>query len=456
MRPWPPALALVLAGCSLAPPHEQPAAPIYSAYAEPATQDGRLASEVSWESFFGDPLLKFYIAVSLNNNRDLAASTARIAQARALYRVQAANRFPQLDGAVSGQRARAPTAIGPVTSELYAAQIAVTSFELDFWGRLANLSEAARLQYLATSHARDAFRLTLIRNVASVYYAIRSGEEGIAVAERTLASRLKAQDIARLRLAAGVTSAVDYEQASILVTQAETQLADLQRTTQLQRNLLLVLIGGPVDAQPPAGRDIADARQFASLDPGLPSMLLANRPDVLAAEEQLRAASANIGAARAAFFPRISLTGAAGFISPELSALFDGDSGVWSYGGAAGLPIFDFGRRRAIVDQSWARRDELIALYQRTVQEAFREVSDGLVARRRLDEQILAQERAVAAQRHLAELAELRYDNGVSPFLEVLDAERTLFTAEQQLIQLRAAALQNGVALYTALGGGAG
>lgn len=456
MRTWLAALVLVLAGCSLAPPYEQPAAPIYDAYPDSSAGGGRLATEVSWENFFGDPLLKSYIAASLENNRDLAASSARIVQAQAFYRVQVANRLPQVDAAVSGARSRAPTVVGPVTSELYNAQIAVTSFEIDFWGRLANLSEAARRQYLATEDARDAFRLTLIRNLASVYYAIRSGEEGIAVAERTLVSRRRAQRIAKLRLNAGVTSAIDFEQASILVTQAETQLADLQRITQQQRNLLLVLIGGPVGGQLPAGRSIDDAQQFEDLDPGLPSLLLANRPDILAAEEQLRAANANIGAARAAFFPRISLTGAAGFVSPELSALFDGDSGVWSYGGAAALPIFDFGRRRAILDQSRGRRDELVAIYQRTIQEAFREVSDGLVARRRLEEQIAAQERAVEAQRRLARKADLRYDNGVSPFLEVLDAERNLFTAEQQLIQLRAAALQNGVALYSALGGGAG
>lgn len=456
MRRWPLASALLLAGCSLAPRYEQPAPPIYAAYPELPEAGQRTATEISWENFFGDPLLKFYIAAALENNRDLAAATARIAQARALYRVQASSQLPQVDGAVSGARSRSPTAIGPVTSEAYTAQIAIASFEVDFWGRLANLSEAARLQYLATSHARDAFRLTLIRNLASVYYAIRSGEEGIALAERTVVSRRKAQRIARLRLSAGVTSAIDYEQASILVTQAETQLEDLQRTTQQQRNLLLVLIGGPTRGQPPSGRSILEAEQFADLDPGLPSLLLVNRPDLLAAEEQLRAAHANIGAARAAFFPRISLTGAAGFVSPELSALFDGDSGAWSYGGGAGLPIFDFGRRRAILDQSWARRDELVALYQRTVQEAFREVSDGLVARGRLDAQIAAQERAVEAQRRLARKADLRYDNGVSPFLEVLDAERNLFTAEQQLIQLRAAALQNGAALYTALGGGGG
>jgi multidrug efflux system outer membrane protein len=332
--------------------------------------------------------------------------------------------------------------------------VAISAFELDFWGRLANLSEAARRQYLASAQARNAFRLILIRNVASVYYAIRSGEEGIAVAERMLETRREGQRIAQLRLEAGVTSAIDYEQAVVLVTQAETQLADLRRTTGQQHNLLLVLIGGPIDGEPPPGRSIMGADQFASLDPGLPSMLLVNRPDVLAAEEQLRAANANIGAARATFFPRISLTAAAGYISPELSALFSDDSGTWTYGAAAFLPIFDFGRRRGLVNQTAARRDELVAVYQRTVQEAFREVSDGLVARQHLQEQILAQERAVMVQRRLAVHAELRYENGVSRFLEVLDAERNLFTAEQQLILLRAAALQNGVALYTALGGG--
>jgi multidrug efflux system outer membrane protein len=361
-----------------------------------------------------------------------------------------------VDAGVSGSRSRTPTPAGAVTSELYAAQIGVSSFELDFWGRLANLSAAARGQYLATVEAQWAFQLTLIRNVASVYYGVRSGEEGVALVERTLETRRHGREIARLRLDAGVTSAVDFDQASVLVTQAETQLAELQRTTQQQRNLLMVLVGGPVTAPLPPGRGIAGADQFAALEPGLPSSLLLNRPDILAVEQQLRAANANIGAARATYLPFIALTANGGYVSPELGSLFNSGSGTWSYGASAGLPLFDFGRRRALVDQSRARQEELAANYQRTVQEAFREVSDGLVARRRLAEQISAQERAVTTQRDLADIAELRYESGVSIYLEVLDAERSLLFAEQQLILLRAAALQNGAALYTALGGGAG
>ena len=455
MRLRPLLLTTLLAGCNLAPTYERPAAPIYDAYPDEASEQGRLATEVAWENFFGDAQLRGYIAAALENNRDLAAATARIAQARAQYQIQNAQRLPQVDLGASGARSRTPTPQGAVTSDLYAVQIGVTNFELDFWGRLANLSEASRRQYLATVEAQRAFRLTLIRNVASVYYAMRAGEEGVALAQRTLATRREGQQIAELRFKAGVTSAVDFDQASVLVTQAETQLADLQRTTAQQRNLLLVLVGGPVGGPLPAGRSIGDTAQFAELRPGLPSSLLVDRPDVVAAEQQLQAANANIGAARATYFPFIALTGSAGYISPELSNLFQGANGAWSYGAAALLPLFDFGRRKGLVEQTTARRDELVANYQRAVQEAFREVSDGLVARQRLQEQIAAQERAVAFQRDLATTADFRYDSGVSTYLEVLDAERSLFTAEQQLISLRAAALQNGAALYTALGGGA-
>jgi multidrug efflux system outer membrane protein len=456
VRGGPALLVLLLGGCNLAPRYEQPAAPIPTVYPEPSGAAGQQATEVDWRDFFGDPRLRAYIEAALANNRDLAAATARIAQAQAQYRIQQAERLPQVDAAVSADRTRGPAAGRQITTNTYAAQIAVTSYELDFWGRLANLSEAARREYLATVEAQRAFRLTLIRNVASTYYAIRSGEEGADLAARTLESRRQSLEIAKLRLDAGVTSTVDYDQAAVLVTQAETQLAELQRTTDQDRNLLLVLVGGPMAAPPPPGRDSADAGQLVALKPGLPSSLLVNRPDVLAAEQQLRAANANIGAARANFFPFIALTGSAGYVSPELSNLFRGGAGTWSYAAAAALPLFDFGRRRALVAQTRARRDELVANYQRTVQEAFREVSDGLVARQRLEEQIRAQENAVAAQRGLADSAELRYQSGVSIYLEVLDAERSLFAAEQQLITLRAAALQNGAALYTALGGGAG
>lgn len=446
-----------LAGCNLAPPYERPTPPVPPVF--DAQPGGTLATEIAWQNFFGDPRLRFYIAAALANNRDLAASTARIAQARAQFRIQNAARLPQIDASASVGRSRSATrdAAGnpiSVTSDQFGAQVAVSAFELDFWGRVANLSEAARRQYLATEEARRAFRLSLISNVAATYYAIRSGSEGVALADRTLATRRETLEIARLRLDAGVTSTIDYDQANALVTQAEIQRAELARVTEQLSNQLLVLIGGPVDAAPPQGRPIADAGQFEALDPGLPSALLANRPDILQAEHQLRAANANIGAARAALFPSISLTGSGGVASTALSSLFDSPSRVWSFGLGGLLSIFDWGRRQAQVDLSRAQRDELVALYQRTVQNAFREVADGLVGRQRLAEQIVAQEQAVRVQGRLAETSKLRYDNGVSPYLEVLDAQRGLFAAEQALLQLRAAALQNGVSLYAALGGG--
>jgi len=253
---------------------------------------------------------------------------------------------------------------------------------------------------------------------------------------------------------AGVTSSVDYDQAAALLTQAETQLAELRRTVAQSQNLLTVLVGGPITGPLPAGRRLGDQNQFAAIEPGLPSALLVNRPDVLQAEQQLLAANANIGAARAAFLPSISLTGLAGFVSPALRNLIDGNSQQYQVQGAALLPIFDWGRRNAQLRLSRAQADELTAAYQRTVQGAFREVADALVARRRFAEQIEAQTRAVEAQRRLARTARLRYNNGISIYLEVLDAERNLFSAEQQLLTLRSSALQNDVTLYVALGGG--
>lgn len=441
----------------MAPPFEQPTPPIREAFPQ-APAEGTLPSQIAWQNFFGDPQLKHYIATALANNRDLQASTARIAQAQAFYRIQNANRLPRVDASGSAGRSRTPTmdASGNLVgfpSDLYAVQVAVSSFELDFWGRVANLAQSARHQYLATAEAQGAFRLSLISEVAATYYAILAGKEGVALAQNTLLSRRESLEIARLRLDAGVTSTVDYDQANSLVNQAETQLAELRRTTEQQLNLLEVLIGGPT-AGAPTGRPIHDTGQYANLDPGLPSALLTNRPDIRAAEHQLRAANANIGAARAAFFPNIVLTGAAGSATPELSNLFSSGAKTWSFGAGALLPIFDWGQRRANLAQANARRDELVATYERTVQNAFREVANGLSGRQRLQEQIEAQERTVEVQRRLAETANLRYDNGVSPYLEVLDSQRNLFSAEQALLQLRAAALQNGVSLYAALGGG--
>ncbi|WP_428970556.1 efflux transporter outer membrane subunit [Sphingomonas sp. Xoc002] len=463
------ALTSALAGCNLAPQYRQPIAPVSATYPE-AASGTRTAAEIGWREFFADEQLKAYIAAALVNNRDLAQAVARVAQARAQYRIQDAQRLPALDATVGAARTRVPlNSLGfgnaipgagdaqnptSITYNQFSLGARVSSFELDFWGRVRNLAEAQRRQYLATVEAERAFRLSLVGQVAATYLQIRAAEEQIALAEQTVTSRREGLGIAKRRMDAGVTSSVDYDQAAALLTQAETQLAELRRTVAQSQNLLTVLVGGPITAPLPVGRRLGDQNQFAAIEPGLPAALLVNRPDVLQAEQQLLAANANIGAARAAFLPSISLTGLAGFVSPALSSLIDGNSTQYQVQGAALLPIFDWGRRNAQLRLSRAQADELTAAYQRTVQGAFREVADALVARRRYAEQIEAQTRAVDAQRRLARTARLRYTNGIAIYLEVLDAERNLFSAEQQLLTLRSAALQNDVTLYVALGGG--
>lgn len=459
------AAATALAGCNFAPQYRQPPAPVSAAFPEAQTGGTRLATDIGWREFFGDRQLQALIEAALTRNQDLAQSVARIEQARAQYRIQDASRLPELGGRAGATRTRQPLAtLAPglgagggnssITLNQFNVGVAVSAFELDFWGRVRNLSDAARARYLATVEAERAFRLSLISQVAATYITVRSAEERIILAERSVASRREGLRIAQRRLDSGVTSTVDYDQAALLVTQAETEKAELERSRAEASNLLNVLIGGPIGSDLPPGNPITTSGQFLDIDPGLPSALLANRPDILAAEQQLRAANADIGAARAAFFPSISLTGNYGWASTELGDLFKGPFQSWSFGGVLNLPIFDWGRREAQLQVNRARADELTAAYSRAVQEAFREVADALAGRRTFADQIAAQERAVASQRRLAQTARRRYDNGVAIYLEVLDAERNLFAAEQQLLALRAAELQSGVSLYVALGGG--
>jgi len=452
-----------LVGCNLAPDYQRPEVATPAQFPGETPADALAAQQVSWRQFFGDDQLKFLIARSLELNRDLAAATARIEQARAFYRIERANLLPRLDASVGASRNQAPlSTLDPalagsrqtVQFNQFSAQIGVTAFELDFWGRVRNLTDSAKRQYLATVEGRRAFRLSLIANVASTYYAARAGEEGIALAQRTMQTRSYAVQIAKDRLDAGVTSLVDYEQAEILLTQAQTQLAELQRTTAADWNRLWVLVGETPASPIPASTPIEAAGQFDALDPSLPSTLLVSRPDIRQAEERLLSANANIGAARAALFPRIALTGSLGYASTDLSELFSSPSQIWGVGAGIGLPIFDYGQRRAAVDLAMAQRDELVANYQKAVQTAFSEVATALEGRQRFQEQVAAQGTAILAQRRLAETADLRYQNGISIYLEVVDARRGLFTAEQQMLSLRAAQLQNGVSLYVALGGG--
>jgi len=457
---------LALSACSLQPDYKQPPMPTTATYGPELgpDADGPLAIDVGWRDFFPDTRLQRFIALALENNRDLRQAVLRIEEARAQYRIQRAEQLPNVT--IDGSAVRSRSAVGgagaipggaqggAATFNRYQIGVNVSAFELDFWGRVRSLSEAARAAYLSTIEAQRAFMLSLIADVATVYLIEREFSERIRLAEQTVRSRRESLEISRLRLEAGVTSALDYRQTETLLTQAETELASLQRQRAQNRNAMQVLIGGPLPEDLPPPRPLSNQGIIENISAGLPSDLLVNRPDILAAEEELRAANANIGAARAAFLPRISLTGFFGFASTELDQLFGNDGESWSYGPALTLPLFDAGRNEANLDIAVARRNIAVANYELTIQNAFREVADALAARRWLAEQFAAQERGLIAERDRAELAELRYRNGVADYIEVLDAQRQLFAAEQLLVQTRQAQLSNAVALYVALGGG--
>jgi len=463
-------LGSACAACSLAPRHVRPELPTDATFPASYSGDtsaGTKAPTLGWRDFFADPRLAALVQRALEHNRDLDIAIAQIEEARGLYRIQRADRLPTLALSAEAARTRAgPEALrsggtgvpadatSAVTFDRYTAGAAIASFELDFWGRVRNLSNAARAEYLATVAAARAFQLTLIREVANAYLASLEARERLQLAEATVKSRRDGLRIAKRRLDAGVTSALDYSQAETLLTQAEIELAALKLTLAQSENLLASLVGAPIDRDLPDRIPLADQGRAEALAAGLPSELLTARPDIVAAEERLRAARANIGAARAAFFPSITLTGSYGYASSELGDLVGADGSTWSYGPAITLPLFDFGRRRANLDVAKAREIQAIADYERTIQESFREVADALAGRRFLAEQVDAQERATYAQRRLAELARTRYREGVVSYLEVLDAERNLFAAEQALLQVRRAEVSNLVSLYVALGGG--
>ena len=449
--------ALLLAGCSQQPKYVQPALPTspdFPAYGVP-DEAGPRAAEVAWRSFFPDPRLQALIEASLRNNRDLRSSVLRIEEARGQYRIQRADRLPTVDASAGAARSRGEDFQGGATTgNRFDVGASIASFELDFWGRVRSLSEAARANYFSTIHAQRSFQISLVADVAEAYLTERELDARIALADGTVRTRLRALEIGKLRLDAGVTSALDYRQIETLLTQAQTQLANLQLQRAQTRNALEFLVGGPVIGPLPAAVPLASQGIIENISAGLPSELLVNRPDILEAEEQLRAANADIGAARAAFFPRISLTGALGFASTALGSLFSGGAFAWNAGANAGLPIFDGGRNRGNLDVAVARRGIAAAGYERAIQNAFREVSDRLAGRRWLVDRLTSQQREVAAQRDRAELATLRYQNGVANFLEVLDAQRELFAAEQQVLLTRREQLTNAVDLYVALGGG--
>ncbi|MBA2077263.1 efflux transporter outer membrane subunit [Rhodanobacter sp. PCA2] len=461
--PWRHALAasilLALCGCaSLAPRYEAPRLPVPDAWLDSAQGvSGHAAPVLAWNDYFTDPVLKQLIQTALDNNRDLRVALLRVEEARASYRIQRAELFPQVNAGARGTRARVPGDLNlsgsPVTSAEYRAEIGASSWELDLWGRVRNLDDSALQQWLATQAGSRAARMALIAQVADAYLGVRDVDERLALARRTVETRQETSRIFNRRFEVGAISKLDLTQVQLLLNQAQTLLAQLEQARATQVHALGLLIGahpGPL----PEAAPFDETMELAELAPGLPSELLTARPDIVAAEHRLIAAHADIGAARAAFFPRIALTGSLGTASAELDGLFSSGSRAWSFAPVISLPIFDGGRRRANLELSEVRRDIAVAEYEKSIQTAFREVSDALSARRWLTEQRDLQRTALVTARERARLAQLRYDNGSVAYLEVLDAQRELLSAEQQLVQARRALLSNQVSLYAALGGG--
>ena len=464
-------IALLLSACTMAPVYQRPALPVAPAYpgaatAETTTTAATAAAETAaapaaalgWRDFLADPRLARLIELALANNRDLRIAALNIDLARAQYQIQGAPLLPNLTAGASDARQRTPAPLRvpgePAVLSVYGASVGLTSYELDFFGRVRSLRDAALASYLASEQARRSAQISLVAQVADAYLTLLADGEQVELTRKTLASREEAYRIAQLQFQAGTLSALDLRQSETLVRSAQADLASQSRARAQAENALTLLLGQPVPEDLPAPRALAEQALADDLPVGLPSELLQRRPDLLAAEQQLQAQNASIGAARAAFFPRITLTGNDGFTSIQLSGLFHGSARSWSFTPAISLPIFDGGVLRADLAASKVQRDIAVAAYEKAVQTAFREVADGLAARGTFVQQLAAQDALVRAEEARLALARLRYEKGVASSLDVLDAERELFSAQQTLIAVRLARLTNLVDLYKAIGGG--
>ena len=449
--------AALVAGCSFIPTYERPDAPIPASYPEAqANAVPQFAADIGWRDYFAEPRLRTLIESALDNNRDLRVATLQIEQARAAFQLRRADTYPRVG--VIANATRAPSVTTGDLTNSFSTGLAVSAWEIDFFGRIASLKEQALAQYLATQEGRNAAQVSLVAAVASGWLNLLADEALMDLSRQTLASREESVRLTQMRLTAGVVSELDLRQAQALVQAARATLAQQTRQRARDENALALLVGqalpGDIRGSLP-GSTLSDAPAMSPLPAGLPSELLNRRPDIRQAEQQLIAANANIGAARAAFFPNISLTAQAGTASGELSGLFK--SGSWGFSIAPSLlmPLFDAGRNQANLENAQTTRSIAVAQYEKAVQTAFREVSDALAGRATLGEQAQAQSLQVEAETARLQLSDLRYRNGVSNYLDLLDAQRSLFTAQQTLVLVQLEQLQNQVTMFKTLGGGA-
>ncbi|HEY9579788.1 MAG TPA: efflux transporter outer membrane subunit [Rhizorhapis sp.] len=477
LRKFPLALlaTIILAGCNMAPEYHRPAMPVPAElpFGSTEPQQGTIEpADLAWRDFFTDERLRRLIALALENNRDLRVALANVAQARAQFHVQRADLAPGLSAnagatfernsaGLSGSTAIPGAENGGGTAngvgrrlDIYSVEAGISAWEIDLFGRLRNLDRAAQEQYFASQSARDATQTALIAELASAYLTLAADQDRLNITRDTLSAFGQTFELTRERFRGGIASELDVQQAQTSRDQARSDMAELTTLVAQDRNRLNLLVGATVPAELlPTGLS-PNGSTIAQLPGNLDSTILLRRPDIAEAESLLRAANASIGAARAAFFPKISLTAVAGTMSLGLSNLFGGGSDTWTVAPSATMPIFDFGRTKGNLRYAEASRDVALARYEQSIQSAFREVADALAQRETIGTQLDALTSLRNAASGAYRLSEARYRAGIEPFLNTLDAQRTLYAAQQGLISSRLTAETNLIELYRSLGGG--
>jgi multidrug efflux system outer membrane protein len=457
------AAGALLGGCSLAPEYTRPEAPVPGAWPAGTAYDNaqsppgaKAAAEASWKEVFPDRRLRKVIEMALGNNRSLRVAALNVEYARALYGVQRSELFPTVNATAAGAKQRVPADLsrsGQVTRpEEYNVNLGIAAWEIDFFGRIRSLKDAALEEYLATEQARRSARILLVSEVANAWFSLAADRETLRLARSTMETQQAAYDLVRKRYDVGLLPELDLRQAQTRVDAARADAALYERRVAQDRNALDLLAGGrvPDDLLPDDLGTVVPPEEVAA---GLPSDVLLRRPDILQAESLLRAENANIGAARATLFPRISLTASFGTSSAELSNLFKSGQESWNFAPRVVLPIFD-ARSWAALDAVKVRREIAVAQYEKAIQSAFREVADALAAKGTIEEQLAAQQSLVEAVEAAYRLSGRRYEKGIDSYLGVLDAQRSLYAAQQGLISARLARLAARVNLYAVLGGG--
>ena len=442
--------ALLTAGCTMLPQYERPAAPVAGSYLAATGTNAPSAASLGWSEVFTDERLKKLVELALTNNLDLRVAALNVEQSRAQYRITRSASLPTVNGSASYTRSHA----AGVTAEQWNASLGTVAYEVDFWGRVRSLNRQALEKYFATDAARRSARVSLVAAVATEYFTLREVEEQIQLAQSTLQTVQESCNLNQAMFDAGASSELDLREAQAQVATAKINLLAYQRQQAEAENALSLLIGGPLPADLPAARPLPDSGLLADLQAGLPSELLERRPDILEAEHTLKAANADIGAARAAFFPSLSLTASVGTTSSQLSQLFGGGTGVWSISPQVTVPIFTGGQNLADLDAAKMSRRIEVANYQKAIQTAFREVSDALVDTASYARQTEQETLLVAAQQGRYDLASTRYRQGDDTYLNTLTAQQDLYAARQGLIQAQFNELASRISLYKALGGG--